>query len=90
MNLDDTRFSGSRVVAFRPRRKKSRPDRPDKSAFRNSDAASPVRDFAKYQKSPVREDYGHRMRMNAIIFAFMSMLAMAGVWIVTMIAHPHA
>jgi hypothetical protein len=92
MNLDSSGFPppDNHVVQFRPRRKKSQPDRPDKSTFRDADGPSPVRDFARYQRALGRDDYRHRMRMNAIVFAFTTTLVVAGVWLVTMIAHPHS
>ena len=81
--------SDNRVVRFRPRRKKSRPDRLDKASFRDFDGPSPVRDFVRYQREFVHDHYGHRMRANAAVLAFTATLVVAGVWLVTMLTHPH-
>ena len=76
------------VVPFRPRTGKTR--RPDKLVFRSGERGSPVRDFAKYHQPHGRDDYGHRMKMNAIVLVLTSTMVMAGVWMVTMITHPHS
>ena len=92
MNHDDSRKSDDahQVLQFRPRTGKARTRRPDKVLPRKDEARSPVRDFARYQQSPGRDDYSHRMKMNAVVVALTSVLVTAGVWIVTMIAHPHS
>jgi Protein of unknown function (DUF3182) len=48
---------------------------------------SPVPDLSKYECAESEDDYGHRMVINAIALAFISLLSLAGFWLVNAIAH---
>jgi hypothetical protein len=48
---------------------------------------SPVPDLSKYECAESGDDYGHRMVINAIALAFISLLSLAGFWLVNAIAH---
>jgi hypothetical protein len=65
-----------RVLPFRPRAGRSRNDK-----LLREQARSPVPDLSKFHRRPDDEDYGHRMLINAIAFAVLSVIVFFGVWI---------
>jgi hypothetical protein len=48
---------------------------------------SPVPDLSKYECLESEDEYRHRMVVNAIALVFVSMLGVAGLWLVNAIAH---
>ena len=48
---------------------------------------SPVPDFSKYECLENEDDYRHRMVVNAIVLGFVSLLSLAGFWLVNGMAH---
>jgi Protein of unknown function (DUF3182) len=48
---------------------------------------SPVSDLSKYECLQIEDDYRHRMVVNAIALVFVSLLSLAGFWLVNAIAH---
>ena len=44
-------------------------------------ARSPVPDLSRFHQLPEDDDYGHRMLMNALAFAVLSVMVFFGVWI---------
>jgi len=48
---------------------------------------SPVPDLSKYECPESEDDYRHRMLENAIALVFVSLLSLAGLWLVHAIAH---
>jgi hypothetical protein len=64
-----------RVLPFRPRAVRSRNDK-----LSRKQARSPVPDLSRFQP-PEDDDYGHRMLMNALAFAVLSVMVFFGVWI---------
>jgi hypothetical protein len=68
-----------RVLPFRSRS----PDRP------HADAPPPVADLGKYERSRSedRDEYAHRMLVNAIGFVFCGLLILAGIWIANEMAN---
>jgi hypothetical protein len=48
---------------------------------------SPVPDLSKYESPESEDDYRHRMVVNAIALVFVSLLSLAGLWLVNAIAH---
>jgi hypothetical protein len=65
-----------RVLAFRPRTVRSRNEK-----LSREQARSPVPDLSRFQGLPENEDYGHRMLMNVLAFAVLSVMIFFGVWI---------
>jgi hypothetical protein len=65
-----------RVLLWRPRRGAPRPPRP----------TPPIEDLTKYERSEEVDDYRHRMITNAIAFAFVILLVIAGIWIANKMA----
>src|SRR5262249_60231672 len=47
---------------------------------------SPVPDLSKYECSEGEDDYRHRMVVNAVALVFVSLLSLAGFWLVHAIA----
>jgi hypothetical protein len=45
------------------------------------DSVSPVSDLAEFERTEERDDYRHRMLVNAAALAFTALLVVAGVWI---------
>jgi hypothetical protein len=41
----------------------------------------PIADLAKYERSEDRDDYRHRMIVNAVAFVFVLLLIAAGLWL---------
>jgi hypothetical protein len=48
---------------------------------------SPVPDLSKYEGPESADEYRHRMVINAIALVFVSLLSLAGLWLVNAIAH---
>jgi hypothetical protein len=48
---------------------------------------SPVPDLSKYECLESEDEYRHRMVVNAIALVFVSLLSVAGLWLVNAIAH---
>jgi hypothetical protein len=48
---------------------------------------SPVADLSKYECPESEDDYRHRMVINAVALVFVSLLSLAGFWLVNVIAH---
>jgi len=48
---------------------------------------SPVPDLSKYEGPESEHDYRHRMVVNAVALVFVSLLSLAGFWLVNAIAH---
>jgi hypothetical protein len=65
-----------RVLPFRPRPVRSRNEK-----LSREQARSPVPDLSRFHRLPVDEDYRHRMLMNALAFAVLSVMVLFGMWI---------
>jgi hypothetical protein len=79
----------SRVIRFRSRTGTPHRSHRGKTSIDYFGADySPVADLSKYE-SPESEDndYRHRMVVNAIALVFVSLLSLAGVWLVNALAH---
>jgi hypothetical protein len=77
-----------RVLQFRPRSAAFRRlPRSKLTNFNGGPRYSPVPDLAKYESAHARDDYRNRMVINAIAFIYIGLLILAGVWIVTGMAH---
>jgi hypothetical protein len=72
----------SRVITFRPRAAKSLSTGSSTANL----GASPVADLQEYHQAREKEDYRHRMVVNALALAFCTLLAVAGIWLVNEIA----
>ncbi len=64
------------VLPFRPRAGRSRNDK-----LSREQARSPVPDLSRFHGPPDNEDYRHRMLMNVLAFAVLSVMIFFGVWI---------
>ncbi len=64
-----------RVLPFRPRAVRTRTEK-----LWREQARSPVPDLSRFHQLP-KDDYGHRMLMNALAFAVLSFMVFFGVWI---------
>jgi hypothetical protein len=65
-----------RVLPFRPRAARTRNEK-----LSREQARSPVPDLSRFHQLPEDDDYGHRMLMNALAFAVLSVMVFFGVWI---------
>jgi hypothetical protein len=81
VTTDDGRVSNTdrRVIPFRAR--SGTAPLPVRHAANAPDAVSPVSDLAKFEQTEERDDYRHRMLVNAAALAFTALLVVAGVWI---------
>lgn len=76
---DPASTSDDRVVSIRTgRRFHPTSGRPDPS--------QPTDDLEKFAQAEEPDDFAHRMRTNAIAFAFVAMLVMAGLWLASSLA----
>jgi hypothetical protein len=81
--------NGGRIIRFRPRNGGSRVSRRGETLIDNSEPDySPVPDLGRYQVPESSNEYRHRMIVNAIAFAFTSLLILAGVCLTMMMSHP--
>jgi hypothetical protein len=70
-----------------PFRRRVPPPPPRVGAFSNLSADdSPVQDVGKYDRSDDTDDYGHRMKMNALAVVALAVLIGGGIWIVDTMA----
>jgi hypothetical protein len=78
----------SRVIRFRSRTDASQQSHRGKApiGYCGPDY-SPVPDLSKYECPEGEDDYRHRMVINAIALAFVSLMSLAGFWLVNVIAH---
>jgi hypothetical protein len=78
----------SRVIRFRSRTGASHRNQQRKAstAYSGSDY-SPVADLSKYECPESDDDYRHRTIVNAVALVFVSLLSVAGFWLVNAIAH---
>jgi hypothetical protein len=77
----------SRVIRFQSRKDSSHRHRGKASIAYSGPGDSPVPDLSKYERSESEDDYQHRMLINAIALVFVSLLSLAGFWLVNAIAH---
>jgi uncharacterized protein DUF3182 len=79
--------ANSRVIQFRSRTGASHRSQRGKApiGYSGSDF-SPVRDLSKYECPESDDDYRHRMVINAIALVFVSLMSLAGFWLVNVIA----
>jgi hypothetical protein len=78
----------SRVIRFRSRTGTShRSQRGKASTVYSGSDYSPVANLSKYECPENEDDYRHRMVVNAIALVFVSLLSLAGFWLVNAIAH---
>ena len=78
----------SRVIRFRSRTGAShRSQRGNTPIGYSGSDHSPVADLSKYESRESEDDYRHRMIVNAIALVFVSLLSVAGFWLVNAIAH---
>jgi hypothetical protein len=56
-------------------------------AVPHSITSSPVPDLSRYQAGESSEEYRHRMIVNAVAFAYTSLLVIAGVCLALKMAH---
>jgi hypothetical protein len=79
--------TGGRVIRFSPRKRGLRVSGGGKSLIGNADPDhSPVPDLSRYQAPESSNEYRHRMIVNAIAFAFTSLLILAGVCLAMMMS----
>jgi hypothetical protein len=79
--------TGARVIRFTPREGGSRVNRGAERFIGNADPdPSPVPDLGRYQGRESSDEYRHRMMVNAVAFAFTSLLVVAGVWLAMMMS----
>jgi hypothetical protein len=78
----------SHVIRFRSRTGASRRGQRGNApiGYSGSDY-SPVADLSKYENPESEDNYRHRMIVNAIALVFVSLLSVAGFWLVNAIAH---
>jgi hypothetical protein len=78
----------SRVIRFRSRAGASHRSQRRKAstAYSGSDD-SPVADLSKYECPQSEDAYRHRMAVNAVALVFVSLLSLAGFWLLNAIAH---
>jgi hypothetical protein len=77
----------AQVLKFQLRRRTAAPS-PRRPAVAARDADSePVDDLARYEEEDAHIDYRHRMIMNMIAVAVVTLLVGAGVWIADTIAN---
>jgi hypothetical protein len=77
----------SRVIRFRSRTGSPRSHRGNSQIGYSGPDDSPVPDLSRYECSESKDDYRHRMAMNAIALVFVSLLSLAGFWLVNVMAH---
>jgi hypothetical protein len=78
----------SRVIQFRSRTGASHRSQRGKAPLGYSGPDySPVSDLSKYECPESKDDYRHRMVVNAMALVFVSLLSLAGFWLVNAIAH---
>src|SRR5262249_21484395 len=77
----------SRVIRFRSRMDSSHRHRGKASICYSGPGDSPVPDLSKYERPESEDDYRHRMLINAMALVFVSLLGLAGFWLVNAIAH---
>jgi hypothetical protein len=78
----------SRVIRFRSRMGAShRSQRGEAPIGYSGSEYSPVADLSKYECPESEDDYQHRMIVNAIALVFVSLLSLAGFWLVNVITH---
>ena len=78
----------SRVIRFRSRTGAWQQSHRGKTPIGYSGPGySPVPDLSKYECPESEDDYRHRMVVNAVALAFVSLLSLAGFWLVNAIAH---
>ena len=79
--------TGARVIRFTPREGGLRVNRGAERFIGNADPdPSPVPDLGRYQGRESSDEYRHRMMVNAVPFAFTSLLVVAGVWLAMMMS----
>src|SRR5215813_10282941 len=78
----------SRVIRFRSRTGALHRSQQGKAStgYDGSDYP-PVADLSKYECPESEDDYRHRMVVNAIALVFVSLLSLAGFWLVNALAH---
>jgi hypothetical protein len=77
-----------RVIQFQSRTGASRRSQRSKAPIGYSGPDySAVPDLSKYESPESEDDYRHRMVVNAIALVFVSLLSLAGFWLVNAIAH---
>jgi hypothetical protein len=76
----------SQVIRFRSRTDNSQ-RRGKASIVYSGPADSPIPDLSKYERSESEDDYRHQMLINAMALVFVSLLGLAGFWLVNAIAH---
>jgi hypothetical protein len=80
--------TGGRVIRFSPRKRGLHVSGGGKSLIGNADQDhSPVPDLSRYQGKESSDEYRHRMMVNAVAFAFTSILVVVGVWLALMMSH---
>ncbi len=78
----------SRVIRFRSRTDASHRSQRGKAPIGYSGPDySLVPDLSKYECPESEDDYRHRMVINAVALVFVSLLSLAGFWLVNVIAH---
>jgi hypothetical protein len=78
----------SRVIRLRPRTSASpRSHRGKAPIGYSAPDDSPVPDLSKYECPESEDDYRHRMVVNAAALVFVSLLSIAGLWLVNAMAH---
>jgi hypothetical protein len=78
----------SRVIRFRSRTDASHRSQRGKAPIGYSGPDySPVPNLSKYECPESEDEYRHRMVINAVALVFVSLLSLAGFWLVNVIAH---
>jgi hypothetical protein len=77
----------SRVIRFRSRTDTSHRHWGKASIDYSGPGDSPVPDLSKYERPESEDEYRHRMLINAMAIVFVSLLGLAGFWLVNAIAH---
>jgi hypothetical protein len=73
-----------RIIRFRPRG--TGPSGWRWPVQRSKPADPPVADLTKFERAEGDDDYGHRMRMNALALVVTTVLIVTGVWLAITIA----
>ena len=77
----------SRVIRFQSRMDSSHRHRGKASICYSGPGDSLVPDLSKYERPESADEYRHRMVINAIALVFVSLLSLAGLWLVNAMAH---
>jgi hypothetical protein len=77
-----------RIIRIRPRLGRALTDHRENTPLSYLDSChSPVPDLAKYECPVDDDDFGHRMVVSLVALAFVSLMVLAGLQLVTVMTH---